>query len=111
MEIEVTDSREAVVISPRGDLDATSAPEIRQTLQDLLDSGKSRLIVDLAGVLYLDSSGLGELVRAMKRARKAGGDVRLCALSDDVFQVFEMTRLHEQMALYPTLKDAIGSWR
>lgn len=111
MEIQVTQSSEITVVAPKGDLDAASAAQMKQTLGALLDSGRSRLVVDLGGVAYMDSAGLGQLVNAMKLARKAGGDLRLCALSEEALRVFETTRLNKEMALYPTRQDAITSWR
>lgn len=111
MEIQVTQSSEITVVAPKGDLDTASAARMKQTLGALLDAGKTRLVVDLGGVAYMDSAGLGQLVNAMKLARKAGGDLRLCALSEETLRVFETTRLNKEMALYPTRQAAIASWR
>ena len=111
MEIEVTQSSEVTVVAPKGDLDTASAAQMKQALTALLDAGKIRLVVDLGGVAYIDSAGLGQLVNAMKLARKAGGDLRLCALSEETLPVFETTRLNKEMALYPTRQAAVTSWR
>jgi anti-anti-sigma factor len=58
----------------------------------------------------MDSEGVGEIVRGMKRAREAGGDLRLCGLSGEVAQIFEMTRLSQQIGVYPTPKKSEASW-
>ncbi|MBI4590838.1 MAG: STAS domain-containing protein, partial [Candidatus Rokubacteria bacterium] len=102
---------QVTVVIPEGELDMAAAPEIEQTLKGLIDEGKTKLVVDLGGVSYLDSSALGELVRAMKRARQAGGDLRLCALRGDVLQIFEMTRLSQAMNVYRARKAAVDSWK
>ena len=72
MDVKVTESRQVTVVAVTGDLDTASARQMKRALEDLLDQGKSRLLVDLGGVGYIDSAGLGELVRAMKRAGNHG---------------------------------------
>ena len=84
MDIEVTQSSQVTVVVPKGDLDAAAAAHMKQALKELIDTGKTSLVVDLDGVPYIDSAGLGELVSAMKRVRQAGGDLRLCALRAEV---------------------------
>ncbi len=111
MDIQVTQSHEITVLSLTGDLDTASAPKLKGTLEDLLAGGKTRLVLDLFGVAYIDSAGLGELVRAMKRARECAGDLRVCGLRGDVLKIFEMTRLTEGMGVYSTLNEAVASWR
>ncbi len=68
-------------------------------------------VLDLGGVAYIDSSSLSEVVRAMKRARQAGGDLRLCSVREDVLEIFEMTGLNKAIAIYPTREEAVSSWR
>lgn len=111
MEIKITKSRAVTVVVPKGDLDTASTAQMRQALAELINAGKSRLVVDLRHVGYMDSAGLGELVTAMKRARKAGGDLRLCGPNADISRILEMTRLDRQMGLYPTRQGALASWK
>ncbi|MBI3031581.1 MAG: STAS domain-containing protein [Candidatus Rokubacteria bacterium] len=111
MDIQVTQSHDVTVVALMGDLDTASAPQLKQTLKDLLARGKTRLVLDLFGVAYVDSAGLGELVRAMKHSREVAGDLRVCALRGDVLRIFEMTRLTEGMGVYPTLNEAVASWK
>ena len=111
MDIDVTQSSGVAIVAPRGDLDMATVPDVRRTLAGLLDRGQARLLVDLDGVGYIDSSGIGALIAAMKQARAAGGDVRLCALQDDVRAIFEITRLAQAMSIHPTRQEALASWR
>ena len=110
MDPEITPSGQVTVVASKGDLDAAAMEKLRRTLRDLIDQGKTRLVVDLGRVRYIESAGLGELVAAMKRARQAGGDLRLCDLQPDVLRIFEMTWLNRAMLLYPTRGDAVASW-
>lgn len=111
MDIDVTRAGGVTVVAPRGDLDMATGDEVRRALAGLIDHGQSRVLMDLGGVGYIDSSGLGALIAAMKQARAAGGDVRLCALQDDVRGIFELTRLARAMSIHPTRQEALASWR
>ena len=111
MNIDVTQTSGVAVVTPRGDLDLAAVDEVKRTLAGLIDGGQSRVLLDLGGVGYLDSSCMGAMVAAMKRARAAGGDVRLCALQDDVRRIFELTRLARAMSIHPTRQEALASWR
>jgi len=111
MEIDVTQANEATVLAPQGDLDMSAADQVKRTLAGLIDQGKARLVMDLSRVGYIDSSGMGVLVSMMKQARAAGGDVRLCALQEDVRAIFEMTRLIKAISVHPTRQEALASWR
>ncbi|HWM79268.1 MAG TPA: STAS domain-containing protein [Methylomirabilota bacterium] len=107
----MTQSSGVAVVAPRGDLDMATVQDVRRALAGLLDGGQSRLLIDLDGVGYIDSSGIGALIAAMKQARAAGGDVRLCALQDEVRAIFEITRLVQAMSIHPTRQEALASWR
>lgn len=102
------EGKEIVAVAPKGGLDMTAASQLK--LQDYINAGKSRLILDLEGVDYIDSAGLGEIVRAMKRAREAGGDLRLCSLREEVLRIIEITGLNKAIAVYPTREEAVASW-
>lgn len=66
-----------VTVAPRDRIDAMSAPDLRKQLQTYLDEGVSHFVIDLATVPFLDSAGMAVLVSVLKRARMAGGDVKL----------------------------------
>lgn len=110
IDIDLTAGPRATVVAPKGDLDMAVADELRRTLTALIDGKQTRLVIDLAHVLYIDSSGLGVLVAAMKQARGAGGDIRLCALEPDVHAIFEMTRLTKIMDIHPSRTEALAAW-
>jgi anti-sigma B factor antagonist len=110
MDIEVTRSAAITIVVPRGDLDMAVAEQMKQTLTTLVDGGALKVLVDLGQVGYLDSSGMGALVAALKHARTAGGDLHLCALQDDVRAIFEMTRLIKAITVHGTRGEALGAW-
>ena len=110
MDIEVTRSAAITIVVPRGDLDMAAAEQMKGTLTGLVDGGALKVLVDLGHVGYLDSSGMGALVAALKHARTAGGDLHLCALQDDVRAIFEMTRLIKAITIHGTRGEALGAW-
>ena len=110
MDIEMTRVGPATVLVPKGELDMAAAEQVKRKLAELIDGGQTRLIMDLANVPFMDSSGLGALVAAMKHARAAGGDIKLCALTPDVRSIFDMTRLIKVMDVHPTRQDAASAW-
>ena len=68
---------EARVMHPEGRLDVALAPAFREQVKRLLDAGSTKLIIDLGGVSFVDSSGLGTILVGLKLARRAGGDIRI----------------------------------
>jgi anti-anti-sigma factor len=110
MDIDVTGSAGITVVAPQGDLDMAAAEQMKRTLTKLLEEGKKKLLIDLGKVGYVDSSGMGALVASLKQARTAGGDLRLCALQDDVRAIFEMTRLNKAVTIHGSRTEALGAW-
>ena len=110
MEIQVAQSQDVTVVVPTGDLDMGAADQVRRVLTELIDKGQLKLVMDLGGVGYIDSSGLGTLVAAMKQARAAGGNLKICALQDDVRSIFEMPRLIKVMSVHAPRQEAVASW-
>ena len=101
--------REDIVeVAPKGDLDMASMSQMK--LQDYINAGRVKLVLDLESIEYIDSAGLGEIVRAMKRAREMGGDLRLCGVQGQVGKIIEITGLHKAIAVYPTREEAVASW-
>src|SRR5216683_606465 len=84
--------------------------QMKRALIKLVDEGKRKVLVDLGQVGYVDSSGMGALVASLKHARTAGGELRLCALQDDVRAIFEMTRLNKAVTIHPSRSEALGAW-
>lgn len=110
MDFEVQDTGVVTVVAPQGDVDLAVSDDFQRRLSTLVDKGRVRLVLDLGRVTYIDSAGLGALVAAMKHARAAGGDIKLCALESDVRALLEMTRLDNVMAVHATRQQAIAAW-
>lgn len=82
----------------------------RNTLREILKQGVRALVLDLGGVTYLDSTGIGELVGAYTSAHNAQAQIKLCAVPQKVTELLEITRLITVFELYPTRDEAIQSF-
>ena len=84
--------------------------ELRKAVQDQLDKGNTSVVLNLQGVDYIDSAGLGELVACKKRATAKGGDVKLVMPSESVYKVLSIVSLHLVFEIFDSEAKAIGSF-
>ncbi len=110
MEINVERDGVVAVVVVSGDVDAATAPQLRQQFDDLLADGQQDFVIDLSGVKFMDSSGLAALVQLFKRVRIGHGDVRLCGLQPEVGRIFELTRLNRVFDIFPDRAEAVASF-
>lgn len=91
-------------------LDAHNSNELKVQLLNLFEDGKVKIIIDLAQVRFIDSSGLGALVSGFKNASSREGVLKLCGLQTQVKSMFELTRLHRVFEIFPNSEDAQASY-
>jgi anti-sigma B factor antagonist len=110
VEFTVTTSTEgdAAVVAAAGELDAHTAPALAAAVDPLADRAQGALVIDLSGVDFVDSTGLGVLVGALKRVREAGGRLDVVVTSPRVLKVLGLTGLDVVIPLHATLDDALG---
>lgn len=108
MELEISDSdvNGWTVVSASGEIDVATAPELRERLVDLITDGTAQVIMDLEHVDFIDSTGLGVLVGAVRRARAADGDVRLVCTNSRILKIFGVTGLDEVFTVAGSIDDA-----
>ena len=83
----------AIILAPEGDIDLAHSPTLRSSLRQAQAGKPQRLIVDLAQVDYMDSSGVATLVEALQTARRNTTKMVLCCMKDRVRSIFEIARL------------------
>ena len=109
MELSVT-SRERgdlTIVEVAGEVDVYTAAILREKLADLIDADHTDLVVDLTGVGFLDSTGLGVLVGALKKIRGFGGRLQLVIDQEKVMKVFRITALTQVFTIHDSLEAAL----
>lgn len=97
-----------VIVALRGELDIADAVSVAAELAAVAVR-EPEIIVDLAGLEFIDSSGVAALARGRKQARHAGGDLRLAAAQQQVLRVLTLTRLIEAFPVHASVDEAVGS--
>lgn len=87
-------------------VDAHNAEVLKQHLASVFAGGAKKVVVNLAAVRFIDSSGLGALVSGFKNASTQQASLRLCGLHTQVRSMFELTRLHRVFDIYETIDEA-----
>jgi anti-sigma B factor antagonist len=95
-----------MAIAGEGRLNMVSAPALRAAVEKEISAGHTRVVVDLAGIEFIDSSGLGALVGCLKGARQAGGDLRIAAPNKQVTMVLQLSNLDKVLKSYSTAQEA-----
>ena len=102
------DGDTAVLVATK-DYEGLNRLSARCQLDDLLDGGVSRFVLDLSLLKRIDSSALGSIMVAFHRTRKAGGDLCLCGLNATIREVFEMTKLQEVITIHDSRETAVAA--
>jgi len=102
-------TNDAAVITLRGEADLHTAPILRSALDEAIDTGARTVVVDMAGVTFVDSMMLGVLLGASRRIRPRGTELRIVVDDPNVRRIFELTLLDRVLQLYPTVELAVGT--
>lgn len=95
------------IVEVEGEIDVYTAPKLRELLIDLVSQGNHRIIVDMARVDFLDSTGLGVLVGGLKRVRSHDGSLRLVCGQERILKIFRITGLTKVFQIYTTIEEAL----
>ena len=98
---------DAIVYKLKGSLDFETAPSLRAALMEAADEGKHDIVVDLPHLEFLDSSGLGAIIGAHKRALEHDGRVRLIISPGPIERLLTITGLMNVLAVYPSIEAAL----
>jgi anti-sigma B factor antagonist len=109
--VEVTTRQEGgySIVTVKGEVDLYSSPRMRDAILAGVSRKNPRIIVDLSGVTYMDSSGIATLVEVLQLTRKHSGRLVIAGLSQRVREVFELARLESVFELAPGVKEALAS--
>ncbi len=108
MKHEILDNDICLLIPTPDRLTAVQGAAFKDQAISLIEAGHARLIVDMAGITFIDSSGLGALVSVLKRVGNRG-EIVVCGLSSALKQMFSITRMDRVFAAYPDRAAAIAA--
>jgi anti-sigma B factor antagonist len=97
------------VIAVDGEIHVNTAPEFSGVLSASLAAGRTRLVLDLTGVMFIDSTGLSVLLNALRRITRAGGAMAVVCSNPTVLRLFEITKLDSTFDLHTDLEPAIAA--
>lgn len=112
MGIEVKEHNDIVVIDIKGNL--MGGPEttaVHEKVKELVDQNKRKVVINLAHVKWMNSSGLGILMGCLTSLRNAGGDLKLCGVTEKVQSLFMITKLVTIFDTYSDSKEAVKAFQ
>ncbi len=110
MEVRVTEKSGIVLMQLTGRVDTSTAPDLEKEINRLIDEGKRKLLVDMAGVVYISSGGLRVLLATAKKLRGPEDRLGLCCLSPEVNKILRLAGFTTIFPIFSSEGDAIGKW-
>lgn len=110
LRIDVEEVGDVSVCSLHGFVDRHTIALLDSTLGDLLERGRSRIVIDCAELTYISSNGMGVFISYVSKARAQGGDIKLCNLRDVARTVITMLGLHKHFDVFESRSDAVTSF-
>ena len=110
MEIVEKRMEDIDVLELTGRLDASSTRKLKGRVDSLVNENRVKLIVDMAGVDFIDSAGLGSLVSSLRAVNEMNGDIKVVALQKQVRSIFELTRLHRIFGIFDDVEAAMNGF-
>ncbi|MEC4984339.1 MAG: STAS domain-containing protein [Oscillatoria sp. PMC 1068.18] len=93
------------IFQPSGILDGTKASEFRQQISESVENGAKIVLVDFQKVTFMDSSGLGALVLALKSVRSGNSKLYICSINDQIRMLFELTSMDRVFEIYANRQE------
>jgi anti-sigma B factor antagonist len=109
LETEIREIAGRQILDVVGEIDVYTAPQFKTSVNDILGTGQEHLIINMAAVTYMDSSGFGILLSATKRLRPQGGTVNLVKCTPAIDRILRITRLDSIFHIYDNVEDAIAA--
>ncbi len=110
MDLQAKSMNTVKILTISGRFDALTSPQVQSWLEEATKTKPVHVVVNLDSVTFIDSTALSTLVAAMKRARQADGDLRLCKLQQPVRMIFELTRLDKAFEIFSGEDEAVKAF-
>ncbi len=107
---KTTNGAGVAIVRIEGQLIVGNRQELKGLIQEGLDRGERKFLIDCSHTGYIDSSGLGALVSLARKVREVGGELRLAGLNEDLRALFELTKLDTLFPIAPTPDEALAGF-
>lgn len=104
LSVNVQEESQVTVLEVNGEIDAYTAPELKKSLMPLIQESGNEIEVDLENVAYMDSTGLGVFVSALKASKESGSHFTLKNVQGRVYRIFEITGLNGVMDIKAAIR-------
>lgn len=98
------------ILRIEGQLIVGNRQELKTMVQEGLDRGERKFLIDCSQTAYIDSSGLGALVSLSKKVREVSGELRISGLNEDLRSLFALTKLDTLFLISPSTEDALAAF-
>jgi anti-sigma B factor antagonist len=106
LQIDVTQRHGYTILSPQGEIDFATGPQLKDAITERLIAGNVNLVIDLQEVHFIESTGLGALIGGRRRAHALRGSLRLVCAEQQVLKIFRITGLDKVFAIYDSVDRA-----
>ena len=112
MQIKIRDEGKVAVLDILGDFTLAFPSEVRldKVIKDKVESGEKNILLNLKGMIFLDSSGIGEIVASLIFVKKSGGNLKITNISDKVQLIFRYSRLIDIIEIFDDEQEALKSF-
>ena len=110
MQMQTNQTGDVTVMIINDRLEADTVEEFRTTMNGLVDQGVTKVVINFADISFVDSSGLGGLVSAVRKFRQKDGDIKLACINDNVRPLVEIVRLHRIFDIFDAEDEAVKSF-
>ena len=100
---------ETHLIELGGEVDLYTAPEFKERMVQVIEDGKTRVVVDLSKATFIDSTTLGVLVGGVKRLRPSGGSMAIVCSDQNIQKIFEITGLDRVFPIHESREEALSA--
>ncbi len=110
MEVTVKEVNEVNVMSFEGNLDTNTAPQAQAQIDQLIDGGSSKILINFDNLNYISSAGLRVLLATAKKLKASSGGLKICGLNETVQEVFDISGLSSILSVVATEEDALAGF-
>jgi len=108
--ISIDTQGEVNIVSLSGRIDVHSATDLLNTLEDIIEDGSAKIVIDMSKVAFISSFGLGVIFTCLKEAKERNGDIKLSSIPAEVMLPFRVTGLLPHFSVFGELSDAVSAF-